>query len=99
MPNDLPRLLDSADTILSKKSNIRSKLVQLAGTPVVASATNLSLAAAELYRSTVARVDEARLMLSVYAVVLLLAVGLIAVRLHSSYREINRANSELAGAQ
>jgi two-component system, NtrC family, sensor kinase len=97
MPNDLPRLLDSADTILSKKSNIRSKLVQLAGTPVVASATNLSLAAAELYRSTVARVDEARLMLSVYAVVLLLAVGLIAVRLHSSYREINRANSELAG--
>ena len=35
-------------------------------------------------------------MLSVYAVVLLLAVGFVAVRLHGSYREINRANSELA---
>jgi signal transduction histidine kinase len=96
MPNDVGRLLDAADTILSKKNNIRSKLVQLAGTPVVASATNLSLAAAELYRGAVARVDRARLMLSVYAVVLLLAVGLVAFRLHGSYREINRANSELA---
>jgi signal transduction histidine kinase len=95
MPNDLGRLLDAADTILSKKSNIRSKLVQLAGTPVVASATNLSVASADLYRSAVARVDRARLMLSVYAVVLLLAVALIALRLHGSYREINRANSDL----
>ena len=34
-------------------------------------------------------------MLSVYAVVLLLAVGFVAARLHGSYREINRANSDL----
>ena len=36
-------------------------------------------------------------MLAVYAVVLLLAVGFVAFRLHGSYREINSANAELAG--
>ena len=35
-------------------------------------------------------------MLAVYAVVLLLAVGFVAFRLHGSYREINGANDELA---
>ncbi|HLF11376.1 MAG TPA: hypothetical protein VJA26_09175, partial [Gammaproteobacteria bacterium] len=96
MPNELGRLLDAADTVLSKRSDILSKLEQLAGTPVVTSATNLSLAVQDLYQSTVAKIDEARLMLSVYAVVLLAAVGFVAFRLHTSYREINRANSELA---
>ena len=96
LPDELSRLLEASDTILSSKSNIRSKLTQLGGTPVVTNATNLSLAAQDLYRSTGARVDQARLMLSVYAVVLLAAVGLVAFRLHGSYREINRTNTELA---
>ena len=58
--------------------------------------TNLGAAAQDLYQTAVARVDQARLMLAVYAVVLLLAVGFVAFRLHGSYREINRANSDLA---
>jgi signal transduction histidine kinase len=41
-------------------------------------------------------VEQARLMLAVYAVVLLLAVGFVALRLHGSYRDINRANADLA---
>jgi signal transduction histidine kinase len=49
-----------------------------------------------MYTIAVTRIEQARLMLSVYAVVLLLAVGFIAFRLHGSYREINRANTELA---
>jgi two-component system NtrC family sensor kinase len=44
----------------------------------------------------VTRIEQARLMLAVYAVVLLLAVGFIAWRLHGSYREINNANANLA---
>ncbi len=96
MPADMDRLRSSVDTILTKKSNVQSKLKQLSGTPVVAYATNLSLAARDLYQTSTARVDQARLMLSVYAVVLLLAVGFVAARLHGSYREINRANSDLA---
>jgi signal transduction histidine kinase len=96
MPNDFGRLLAAADTLLAHKANIRSKLTQLAETPVVATATNLSLAAQDLYGAAVERVDQARWMLAVYAVVLLAAVGLVAFRLHGSYREINRANSDLA---
>ena len=49
-----------------------------------------------MYTIAVTRIDQARLMLAVYAVVLLLAVGFIALRLHGSYREINHANTELA---
>jgi two-component system NtrC family sensor kinase len=96
MPEDVVRLRSSIETILAKKDAIRSKLEQLGNTPVVAYGTSLGAAAQDLYRIAVARVDQARLMLAVYAVVLLLAVGFVAFRLHGSYREINRANSELA---
>ncbi len=53
-------------------------------------------AATDMYTVAVARIDQARLMLAVYAVVLLVAVGFVALRLHASYREINSANTELA---
>jgi signal transduction histidine kinase len=96
MPDDAERLRNSVETILGKKEGIRGKLDQLAAAPVVVNGTNLGAAAQDLYQTAVARVDQARLMLAVYAVVLLLAVGFVALRLHGSYREINRANSELA---
>jgi two-component system NtrC family sensor kinase len=96
MPEDVDRLITSIETIVGKKESIRSKLEQLAGTSVDANATNLGAAAQDLYQTAVARVDQARLMLAVYAVVLLLAVGFIALRLHGSYREINSANADLA---
>jgi signal transduction histidine kinase len=95
MSGDAERLREAVDTILAKKPDIQSVLTQLAGTPVVTYATNLSLAARDLYQTATARVDQARLMLSIYAVVLLLAVGFVAARLHGSYREINQANSDL----
>jgi signal transduction histidine kinase len=95
LPGDVDRLRAAIDTILSNKASIDSKLKQLALAPVAANATALSLAARDLYQTAVLRVDQARLMLSVYAVVLLLAVGFVAARLHGSYREINRANSDL----
>ncbi len=96
MPADVDRLRTAVDTILTKKSSIHSKLVQLAGTPVIANTANLGVAAQGLYQNAVASVDQARLMLSVYAVVLLLAVGFVAFRLHGTYRQINLANTELA---
>jgi signal transduction histidine kinase len=96
MPEDVERLRSAVETILARKANIQSKLTQLAGTPLVDGSASLSRAARDLYQSAVLRVDQARLMLSVYAVVLLLAVGFVAARLHGSYREINRANSDLA---
>src|SRR5499427_1403635 len=96
MPADVIRLRNAMETVVTKRDAIRSKLEQLAAAPVVVNGKNLGSAAQELYKATVARVDQARLMLAVYAVVLLLAVGFVAFRLHGSYREINGANEELA---
>jgi signal transduction histidine kinase len=96
MPADLDKLRGAVSTILKKKALIDNKLKQLVGTPVGEFGTALGAAGADLYAGAVTRVDQARLMLAVYAVVLLLAVGFVAMRLHSSYREINAANTELA---
>ncbi|MEO8465576.1 MAG: ATP-binding protein [Gammaproteobacteria bacterium] len=96
MPGDLDRLRSSVSTILKKKGLIDSKQKQLVGAPVGEFGTALGAATADMYTSSVTRVDQARLMLAVYAVVLLLAVGFVATRLHGSYREINAANTELA---
>ena len=96
MPADVTRLRNAMETVVTKRDTIRNKLEQLSAAPVVANGKNLAGAAQDLYKATVARVDQARLMLAVYAVVLLLAVGFVAVRLHGSYREINSANDELA---
>jgi signal transduction histidine kinase len=96
MPGDVEVLLHSVSTILKSKPLIESKLDQLVGTPVSDHAVALGTAAQDLYTVAVTRIEQARLMLAVYAVVLLLAVGFIALRLHSSYREINQANADLA---
>jgi signal transduction histidine kinase len=95
MPAKFDVLLTSVGTILANKPVIESKLEQLVGAPVGEHATALSTAAQDMYAIAVTRIEQARLMLAVYAVVLLLAVGFIALRLHGSYREINRANAEL----
>ncbi len=96
MPADAARLRSAIDSILSKKSAVENKLTGLASSAMVANALGFSAAAQDLYSTAVERVDRARLMLAVYAVVLLVAVGFIALRLHGSYRDINLANVELA---
>jgi signal transduction histidine kinase len=96
MPAQFSVLLDSVSTILKDKPLIESKMKQLVETPVGEHAAALATAAQDMYTIAVTRIEQARLMLSVYAVVLLLSVGFIALRLHGSYREINRANADLA---
>jgi hypothetical protein len=96
MPGDVALLRSSVATILTNKPLIESKLKQLIETPVGEHAEALSAAAQDMYAIAATRIDQARLMLGVYAVVLLLAVGFVAFRLHTSYREINRTNADLA---
>ena len=96
MPREVEQLRAAVLTILDNRSNILSKLTQLRETSLPASTTNLAIAAQESYRSTVAGADRARLLLAVYAVALFVAVGFIAYRLQGSYRDLNRANGELA---
>jgi signal transduction histidine kinase len=96
MPADVEHLRTSVATILTKRPLIESKLKQLVDTPFDVYGAALGDAAADMYTTAVARVDQARLMLAAYAVVLLVAVTFVALRLHASYREINSANTELA---
>ena len=96
MPAQFGVLLASVGTILKNKPVIDSKLKQLVGSPVGEHAAALATAAQDMYTIAATRIEQARLMLAVYAVVLLLAVGFIALRLHGSYRQINAANADLA---
>jgi signal transduction histidine kinase len=96
MPADFGLLLTSVETILKNKPLIESKLKQLEATPVGEHAAALATAAQDMYTNAVTRIEQARLMLSAYAVILLLSVGFIAFRLQRTYQQINRANSELA---
>jgi phosphoglycerate-specific signal transduction histidine kinase len=96
LSSDFGALLASVETILKSKPLIESKMQQLAATPVGEHAAALGTAAQEMYTNAVTRIEQARLMLSIYAVVLLLSVGFIAVRLQRTYQQVNRANMELA---
>jgi len=96
MPGDVAVLRNSVATILTNKPLIESKLRQLVDTPINEYAEGLSTAAQDMYIVATTRIEQARLMVAVYAVVLLLAVGFVAWRLHGSYREINGANANLA---
>jgi signal transduction histidine kinase len=96
LPGDVAVLRSSVAAILTNKPLIESKLNQLVDTPIGEYAGGLSTAAQDMYVVSTTRVEQARLMLAVFAVVLLLAVGFVAWRLHGSYREINSVNANLA---
>jgi signal transduction histidine kinase len=89
-------LLAAVNRILDTKGNIESRLDQLSRSPLPEYVDDLDGAATAAYTSSVSSADTARTMLAVYAIVMLLAVGIIGFRLHGSYRQINRANSELS---
>ena len=96
MPREVERLGNAVGAIIDGKSGLESKLEQLAGSSLPQRAANLGFAAQEVYRSGVAGIEQARLMLSIYSVALLAAVGFVAFSLQGSYRQINRTNAELA---
>ena len=96
VPDSLGRLLGAVETILATKSNIVSKLEQLAGSPLAADAASLREAVDAAYTASVRTADQARLMLSVYAALLLAGFGYVAFRLQRSYRELNSAYTDLA---
>ncbi len=97
MPEQMDRLLEAAGTILDTKSDIQSRLRQLSETPVPANAESLAAAAEDLYRDTLASVDQGRTLLAVYVLLLLATAGFIAYRLNQSYRALNSAKDDLEG--
>ncbi|HEX7082009.1 MAG TPA: ATP-binding protein [Gammaproteobacteria bacterium] len=96
VPEEVERLTRAIGAIVDGKDTLRSKLDQLAASPLPQRTSLLALAARDVYQSAVASVEQARLMLSIYSVALLVAVGFVAYRLQGSYRQLNRTNTELA---
>jgi signal transduction histidine kinase len=96
LPREMTALGGAAKTILGSKRSIEDKLGALRATPIIASAQALESAVDDAYRSSMARIDRARLMLAVYAMLLLAAVTLITYRLKQSYRAVAAANGELS---
>lgn len=97
MPGDAKRVTSAVSAVLNDKHDIETKLAQLTRLPVAHNAAILGATTSAAYTNAVSKTDRARLMLAIYAVVLLLSVGAIGFRLQGSYRELNRANAELAG--
>lgn len=96
VPREIERLGETVLAIADAKSPLESKLRELASSPVPLRAETLRAAAADAYRSAAASVEQARLMLSIYSVALLVVVGFAAFRLQASYRALNRSHAELA---
>jgi signal transduction histidine kinase len=89
-------VLDAINLILETRDGIQSRLDQLGGSPLPGFVDELAQSAENAYTGAVSSADSARTMLTIYAIVMLLGVGIIGYRLHSSYRQLNRANSELS---
>lgn len=97
MPRQFERLSVAITAMTRGKPALATALRDLSRSPLPQRAASVAASAGNAYRSGVARIEEARLMLSIYAVALLGAVALIGVRLQASYRALNRSNAELAG--
>ena len=89
-------LLEAVNRIVDTRDGIQSRLDQLASSPLPEYVDELVQAMTAAYTSSVSSADTARTMLAVYAIVMLLAVGIIGFRLHGSFRQVNRAYGELS---
>lgn len=87
--------LDAIASIADGRDNIRSRLTQLAASPLTEYAESLDVAVGAAYQDVVTSAERARTILTIYAIVMLIAVGVIGFRLRGSYRALNRANDEL----
>lgn len=95
MPGEVQALLGAAEAILSTKARIARALMRLTEVPLVSSSANLGAAAENLYRARLDSVSQARTLLAIYAILLLGAAAVIALRLSQSYQILNRVNAEL----
>ncbi len=96
MPGQVQALTDATQAVISSVQSLESLTTQFGEIPLVASGATLSSAAVERYSDTLAGINRARTLLSIYAIILLGAAGVIAFRLSQSYQLLNRANTDLA---
>ena len=96
MPGQVQEFIEATQNVISSVQQIENLTTRLGEIPLTASGASLSSATVERYRDTLAGINRARTLLSIYAIILLGAAGVIAFRLSQSYQLLNRANSDLA---
>jgi two-component system, NtrC family, sensor kinase len=96
IPRELERLSSTVVALVEGKEPLESGLRQLASLPLTQRAAAVGAASRDAYRGAVEGVEQARLMLSIYSVALLVIIGFAAFRLQASYRALNRSHAELA---
>ena len=96
MPGQMQELIEATQTVISGVRRVDSLTARLGEIPLISSGTNLTSAAVERYRDSLAGINQARTLLSIYAIILLGAAGFIAFRLSQSYQLLNSANADLA---
>ena len=96
IPREMTTIGASVRAVLAGQAMIATTLERLRASPVVRPARALDSAVADAYQSRATRIERARFMLAVYALLLLAAVAIITYRLKQSYLAVASANEELS---
>ena len=91
-------LRTSAEDVINDKQELVDTLRKFLDRPTGAQLQRVEQLYAAWYAGQVAQAGQYRLVLAVYAAVLLLVLGLLGLRLRASYRELDRANYSLVRA-
>jgi len=95
-PAETGELMTAVRQVVTLRDDTQSRLRQLTASSLPEHANALAAGAESAYQNAASSADRARTMLSIYAVVMLIAVGVIGFRLRGSYSALNLANSKLA---
>jgi len=95
-PGQFDAFTAAAGSVIEEGAAAKSALDEIGTSSVAAELSLLSTAVLNGNRLIVSRVERARLLLAVCAVLLLVGAGYAMLRLQSSYRALNKSNTELA---
>ena len=94
-PGRVDDFVAAGTSVITEHGAAAAALERLTGSRIADSLWAASDAIQSENRSTVSRAERARLLLSICTLVLLAGVGYVVFRLQSSYRDLNRSNTEL----
>ena len=94
-PGRIDDFVAAAMAVIAEHDAAATALERVTGSRVTDALWALSDAIQSENRLTVSRAERARLLLSVCTIALLAGIGYVVYRLQSSYRALNRSNSEL----
>ena len=94
-PGRVDDFVAAATAVVAEHGAAGKALERVTGSRIADSLWAVSDAIQSQNRNTVSRAERARLLLSVCTILLLAGIGYVVFRLQSSYRALNRSNSEL----